>query len=110
MAVSTEASGQGRRASRAGRAVRELAPAYFALVMATGIVSVGTLQLGPDWLSRVLLVIARAGLVLAGAAVIARLAFFRDDQPAAGTPAAATPPSASPTPPSPDLPKAPHLP
>jgi len=78
MAVSTEASGQAWRASRAGRAVRDLEPASFALVMATGIVSIGTLQLGPDWLSRVLLVIACAGLVVAGAAVIARLAFFRD--------------------------------
>jgi tellurite resistance protein TehA-like permease len=74
MAVSTEASEQGWRASRAGRAIRDLAPAYFAFVMATGIISVGTLQLGPDWLSRVLLVIASAGLVVVGAAVIARLA------------------------------------
>jgi hypothetical protein len=45
--------------------------------MAAGIISVGTLQLGPDWLSRVLLVIACAGLVVLGAALIARLAFFR---------------------------------
>jgi tellurite resistance protein TehA-like permease len=77
MAVSTEASGQAWRASRAGRAVRDLAPAYFALVMASGIVSIGTFQLGPDWLSRVLLVIASAGLVVLGATLIMRLAFFR---------------------------------
>ena len=77
MAVSTEASGQGWRASRVGGAIRDLAPACFAVVMATGIVSVGTFQLGPDWLSRVLLVIACAGLVVLGAELIARLAFFR---------------------------------
>jgi len=75
--VSTEASAQGWRTSRAGRGVRDLAPAYFALVMATGIVSVGTFQLGPSWLSRVLLVIACAGVVVLGAALVARLALFR---------------------------------
>ena len=54
-----------------------MAPSYFAFVMATGIVSVGTFQLGPSWLSRVLLVIACAGVVVLGAALAARLAFFR---------------------------------
>ena len=75
--MSTEASAQGWRTSRAGRGVRDLAPACFAFVMATGIVSVGAFQLGPSWLSRTLLVIACAGVVVLGPALLARLAFFR---------------------------------
>jgi hypothetical protein len=93
MAVSTEANGQGWRANRVGTAARDLALASFALVMATGIVSVGTFQLGPDWLSRVLLVM--------------RLVRHRHPaEPEPGTPAATAPPSASPAPPVPRLPEA----
>jgi tellurite resistance protein TehA-like permease len=64
-------------AHRVAAAVRDLHPGYFAFVMATGIVSNGAFLLGPAWLSRVLLVIAAAGLVVLGAALLARLAFFR---------------------------------
>ena len=45
--------------------------------MATGIISTGTFLLGPSWLSRALLVAASAGLVVLGAALAARLVFFR---------------------------------
>ena len=58
-------------------AVRDLHPGYFAFVMATGIISTGTFQLGPSWLSRAPLAIAVAGLVVLGAAVAIRLALFR---------------------------------
>lgn len=46
--------------------------------MATGIVSVAAFLLGPSWLSRVLLVVAAAGLVVLTAALCARLVFYRD--------------------------------
>jgi tellurite resistance protein TehA-like permease len=65
------------RPRRAAGAVRDLHPGYFAFVMATGIISTGAFLLGPAWLSRTLLVIAVAGLVVLGAALLARLAFFR---------------------------------
>ena len=58
-------------------AVRDLHPGYFAFVMATGIISDGTFLLGPSWLSRALLAAASAGLVVLGAALAARLVFFR---------------------------------
>ncbi len=45
--------------------------------MATGIISTGTFQLGPLWLSRALLAAASAGLVVLGAALVIRLALFR---------------------------------
>ncbi len=46
-------------------AVQSLSPGYFPFVMATSIISTGTFSLGPSWLSRTLLVIASAGLLLA---------------------------------------------
>jgi tellurite resistance protein TehA-like permease len=45
--------------------------------MATGIISNGTFLLGPSWLSRALLAVASAGVVVLGAALVMRLAFFR---------------------------------
>jgi tellurite resistance protein TehA-like permease len=45
--------------------------------MATGIISTGAFLLGPSWLSRALLAIASAGLVVLGAALAARLVLFR---------------------------------
>jgi tellurite resistance protein TehA-like permease len=66
-----------RPASRAAAAVRDLNPGYFAFVMATGIISTGTFLLGPSWLSRVLLGIAIAGLLLLAGALTARVIFFR---------------------------------
>ena len=71
------AGGQARSLGRTATAIRDLHPGYFALVMATGIVSVGTYLLGPSWLSRVLLVIASAGLVVLSAALVIRLIRFR---------------------------------
>jgi tellurite resistance protein TehA-like permease len=70
---------RGRRRSpgRAAVAIRDLHPGYFAFVMATGIVSIGTFLLGPPWLSRTLLVVASAGLVVLSAALVIRLARFR---------------------------------
>ena len=56
--------------------VRELHPAYFGFVMATGIISTGLSELGPSWLSQALFVIACAGLVILTCALVARLVFF----------------------------------
>ena len=58
-------------------AIRDLNPGYFAFVMATGIISTGTFLLGPSWLSRVLLVVASAGLVVLSVALVIRLARYR---------------------------------
>jgi tellurite resistance protein TehA-like permease len=63
--------------STAATAVRDLDPGCFAFVMATGIISTGTFLLGPSWLSQALLIVASAGLVVLGVALVARLAFFR---------------------------------
>lgn len=69
--------GQVRATSRTAAAIRGLHPGYFAFVMATGIVSTGLFLLGPLWLSRVLLVIASAGLIVLGVALAIRLTIFR---------------------------------
>jgi len=69
--------GQTRSPGRAAAAIRDLPPAYFAFVMATGIISTGTFLLGPPWLSRVLLVVASAGLVVLSVALVIRLVMFR---------------------------------
>ena len=45
--------------------------------LATGTISTGTFLLGPSWPSRALLAAASAGLVVLGAALTARLVFFR---------------------------------
>jgi tellurite resistance protein TehA-like permease len=71
------AVGQTRSPGRAARAVRDLHPGYFAFVMATGIISTGTFLLGPSWLSRALLVVAAAGLVVLSVALVIRLVRFR---------------------------------
>ena len=75
--MSTDTGGQARSLGRTATAVRDLHPGYFAFVMATGIISTGTFLLGPSWLSRALLAAASAGLVVLGAALAARLVFFR---------------------------------
>jgi tellurite resistance protein TehA-like permease len=74
--VSEAADGQQRTLGRAAKAIKELHPGYFAFVMATGIISTGTFLLGPAWLSRALLVVASAGLVVLTVALVIRLAFF----------------------------------
>src|SRR5262249_13801983 len=63
--------------ARVAAAIRDLHPGYFAFVMATGIISTGTFALGPSWLSRALLVIAAAGIVILAAALLMRLTAFR---------------------------------
>jgi len=68
--------GQTRSLGRAATAIRDLHPGYFAFVMATGIISTGTFLLGPSWLSRALLVVAAAGLVVLGVALVIRLIAF----------------------------------
>jgi len=75
--VTTDSGEQRGRASPAARAVRDLDPACFAFVMATGIVSTGMSLLGPSWLSLALLAAACAGLAVLGAAFAARLVLFR---------------------------------
>ena len=72
----------GGLAARAGSAVRsptvrDLHPAYFAFVMATGIVSTATHLLGPAWLSDALLVLACLGLVVLVVALALRVTLFR---------------------------------
>ena len=71
------AGGQARSLSRTATAIRDLHPGYFAFVMATGIISTGTFLLGPSWLSRALLVVASAGLVVLSVALVIRLVRFR---------------------------------
>ena len=75
--MSTDADEPARPHGRTATAVRDLHPGYFAFVMATGIISDGTFQLGPSWLSVALLAVASAGLVVLGAALAARLVYFR---------------------------------
>ncbi len=74
--MSTDADRQPSPASRAVRAIRDLHPAYFAFVMATGIISTGTHLLGPSWLSLALLAAASAGLLVLAVALAARLVYF----------------------------------
>ena len=68
---------QPRSARSAAAAVRDLHPAYFAFVMATGIVSTGAYLLGPRWMSDALLVVAVAGLAVLTVALAVRLAVYR---------------------------------
>ncbi len=75
--MTTRSDGPPRPGGRVGTAVRDLHPGYFAFVMATGIISTGTFLLGPSWLSRALLGIAAAGLVVLAVALAGRLVFFR---------------------------------
>src|SRR5215469_16256243 len=70
---------QPRSTRSAAAAVRDLHPAYFAFVMATGIVSIGAYMLGPRWLSDALFIVAIAGLVVLTGALAIRLAAFRSN-------------------------------
>jgi tellurite resistance protein TehA-like permease len=64
-------------AKRALAAIEGLHPASFAFVMATGIISSATSELGPSWLSLALLAAACAGLAGLGVALAIRLILFR---------------------------------
>jgi len=57
--------------------IRDLPPACFAFVMATGVISSGTYALGPAWLSRILLVLAAAGFVLLVGLIAIRIWHYR---------------------------------
>ena len=57
--------------------MRDLDPACFAFVMATGIVSTSAYLLGPGWLSDALLIVAVAGLAVLTVALVWRLFMFR---------------------------------
>lgn len=63
--------------SRIKEAVRDLHPAYFGFVMASGIISTAAHLLGPSWLSLALLVIAGIGLVVLACALALRAVLFR---------------------------------
>jgi tellurite resistance protein TehA-like permease len=77
MTESVAAHGQARPVRPLVAAIRDMHPSVFAFVMATGIVSTAAFLLGPSWLSRVLLGIAVAGLVVLGAALVCQFVFFR---------------------------------
>ncbi len=62
--------------SAVGRAVRDLFPGYFALVMATGIISTAAFLLGIPWLARVLLVLNAVFFVVLLALTAARLVLY----------------------------------
>jgi tellurite resistance protein TehA-like permease len=76
-AMSIPGEGQPRSPDRTATAVNNLSPGYFPFVMATSIISTATFLLGPSWLSRVLLVIASAGLAVRSVAVVIQLVRFR---------------------------------
>ena len=76
-AAAGAAASQTRSPGRVATAIRDLHPGYFAFVMATGIISTGTFLLGPSWLSRTLLAVAVAGLVVLSVALGIRLVLFR---------------------------------
>ncbi len=59
------------------RAIRDLPPAAFAFVMATGIISIDTYTSGPAWLSRLLLAVAATGLAVLAIMLAFRLVQFR---------------------------------
>ncbi len=75
--MSTDTVRQEQPFGRTARAVSDLHPAYFAFVMASGIISTGLFLLGPSWLSTVFLVVTSAGLGVLSVMLIARLIFFR---------------------------------
>jgi tellurite resistance protein TehA-like permease len=59
-------------------AAKNLPPAYFAMVMVTGIVSIAALMLGMQFLAVVLFVVNLAAYAVLIALAILRLAWFRD--------------------------------
>lgn len=69
----------GSGAARALRGLRDLPPVYFALVMATGIISRGLLNDGWPHASRVLLVIGIVAFVLLFAGSVFRLVRYRSE-------------------------------
>ena len=69
--------GQQRSPGRTATVIQSLSPGYFPFVMATSIISTGMFLQGPSWLSRVLLVIASAGLAVLVVAMVLQLVLFR---------------------------------
>ena len=66
-----------RPLGRTATVIENLTPGYFPFVMATSIISTGMSLLGPSWLSRVLLVVASAGLGVLSVALVIQLVLFR---------------------------------
>ncbi|MCC7264928.1 MAG: tellurite resistance/C4-dicarboxylate transporter family protein [Candidatus Latescibacteria bacterium] len=64
------------RNSLIGRAVAELFPGYFALVMATGIISIAAHSLGMEWVARILLGINVAAFSILWGLTLVRLVWF----------------------------------
>lgn len=62
--------------ARLTRAVADLYPGYFALVMATGIVSIGSHQLGFYWIAWILFLLGIVAYVALWLQTILRLGFF----------------------------------
>ena len=69
----------GRTVSAARSGLATLNPAYFALVMATGIVSIAAWLVGMPLIARALLAINSAAFVVLCVLAILRVALFRDD-------------------------------
>src|SRR6187431_1581641 len=63
-------------APRLASAVANLFPGYFALVMATGIVSIAARLLGFDWVALSLFAIGVAAYVVLGLLLVARVVFY----------------------------------
>jgi tellurite resistance protein TehA-like permease len=80
--MDTGANGHPGFRGRAGTVIRDLNPGDFAFVLATGIISTGTLLLGPSWLSQAMLVIASIGFVLLVVVLVIRLARYRSQMAA----------------------------
>src|SRR5512146_103536 len=71
--AAAEAGGATRRVARA---IENLFPGYFALVMATGIVSIAARLRGFEWVARALLVVNVAAYATLGALLLARVALY----------------------------------
>jgi tellurite resistance protein TehA-like permease len=69
-------AGQDTLMGRATRGVETLFPGYFAVVMATGIISIGAKLVGHDWIAMPLLWLNIAAYAVLSALFVARLVFF----------------------------------
>jgi tellurite resistance protein TehA-like permease len=65
-------------ADRVNAAIRSLAPGYFALVMASGIISIGLQTKGFELVSGIFLLVCAVGFVLLCALTVVRLLRYRD--------------------------------
>ena len=77
MRAQIEAKSEGHGRPGFAKALENLSPGYFALVMATGIVSIGLHEVGRELLSKILLVIAAVAYVVLCTLFIWRAIRFR---------------------------------